>query len=127
MSYTPEHMMVWAEIPVSDLEAAQTFYEAVLQTSMKAEPMSPNPMLNFVTAEPSGVAGHIYPGKPSVDGRGPTIHLACPDTVEATMERVKAAGGTVVSEPIQIPPGRFAYCLDPDGNSIGIFEMAKAA
>ena len=40
------------------------------------------------------------------------------------MERVKQAGGTVVSPIIQIPPGRFFYATDPDGNSIGLFEVA---
>jgi predicted enzyme related to lactoylglutathione lyase len=27
----------------------------------------------------------------------------------------------VVSPIVEIPAGRFAYCLDPDGNSIGLF------
>jgi predicted enzyme related to lactoylglutathione lyase len=34
---------------------------------------------------------------------------------------VVPAGGKVVSDPIAIPAGRFAYCLDPDGNSFGLF------
>jgi predicted enzyme related to lactoylglutathione lyase len=37
------------------------------------------------------------------------------------MERVTANGGQVVSPVVQIPSGRFAYCLDPDGNSFGLF------
>jgi hypothetical protein len=32
-----------------------------------------------------------------------------------------ASGGEVVSPIITIPAGRFAYCLDPDGNSFGLF------
>lgn len=127
MTHTPEHMVVWAEIPVRDMAAAQTFYESVFLTSMAVESNAPNPMVNFVTASPGGVAGHIYPGEPASDGRGPTIHLACPDTLEQTLDRVKAAGGTVLSDAIQIPPGRFAYCRDLDGNSIGVFEASQAA
>ena len=38
------------------------------------------------------------------------------------MQRVTENGGTVVSPVIEIPAGRFAYCLDPDGNSIGLFN-----
>ena len=64
----------------------------------------------------------LIPGKPAPDGTGPTIHLACPDTLEDALERVTKAGGRVVSDPISIPAGRFAYCLDPDGNSIGVFS-----
>ena len=50
------------------------------------------------------------------------MHLACPDTLEATMERFVKAGGEIVSDPIAIPAGRFAYGLDPDGNSVGLFQ-----
>ena len=71
------------------------------------------------------VGGHLYPGKPAADG-GNTIHIALPDSLEAGIERCKAAGGEVVSPPIQIPPGRFAYAKDLDGNSIGLFEPANA-
>ena len=45
-----------------------------------------------------------------------------PGYLEALFSRVRAAGGTVLSEPISIPAGRFAYTRDPDGNSIGLFE-----
>ena len=37
-------------------------------------------------------------------------------------DRVWEAGGKVVSDPISIPDGRFAYTLDPDGNSFGLFS-----
>ena len=43
------------------------------------------------------------------------------DTGTATVS-VTDAGGTVLSEAIEIPAGRFAYCLDTEGNSIGIFS-----
>ena len=69
-----------------------------------------------------GVAGHLYPGKPAPEGAGPTVHLASPGILEDALERVRQAGGQVLSEPFSIPAGRFAYCLDPDGNSIGIFS-----
>ena len=52
---------------------------------------------------------------------GPTIHLAVAEPIEEAMERVTENGGKVVSPVIQIPAGRFAYCLDPDGNSFGLF------
>jgi predicted enzyme related to lactoylglutathione lyase len=37
------------------------------------------------------------------------------------MERVTGNGGRIVSPVIEIPAGRFTYCLDPDGNSFGLF------
>ncbi len=122
---TPEHFVVWTEIPVTDLDRAIKFYDAVFQTTLKREDMDENPIAMFPTAGSDGVAGHLYPGKPASDGTGPTIHLACPDTLEQTMDRLDNAGGKILSDPITIPPGRFCYCLDPDGNSIGLFESAK--
>ncbi|WP_417684623.1 VOC family protein [Roseibium sp.] len=122
MTFKPDNFAVWFELPVTDIDAAIAFYNEVFQISLtKVEDMGPNPMAMFPASE-NGVAGHIYPGKPPARGTGPTVHLACPDGLETTMERFARAGGEVVSDPIAIPAGRFAYCLDPDGNSVGLFS-----
>ena len=78
-------------------------------------------MAMFPTPNQAGIAGHLYPGKPAPAGTGPTVHLASPDKLEDALKRVTAAGGEVVSDVISIPAGHFAYCLDPDGNSISLF------
>ena len=116
------HIVVWSEIPVTDMDRAKRFYGAVLEQKLTDETNAPNPMANF-TAPDGAVSGHIYPGKPAPKGTGNTVHLAAPGKLEATMERVREAGGEVVSPAVDIPPGRFFYALDPDGNSIGFFEM----
>ena len=127
MSFQPQHFAVWAEIPVSDMSRAVEYYESVLQTKLKLSEDGPNPMATFVTAdEAGGVSVHLYPGKPAQRGEGPTIHLSCPGLLEETLERVKQAGGEVVSDIIAIPPGRFFYSVDLDGNSIGFFSSANA-
>lgn len=119
----PENAVVWTELPVSDMAKSMAFYAAVLGNELKENNEGPNPMADLPVKDiMNGVAGHLYPGKPAPAGTGPTIHLALPDSLEAGMERVKQAGGQVVSPPIEIPAGRFAYCLDIDGNSIGIFQ-----
>lgn len=120
MSFKPDHFTVWFELPVTDLGKSITFYNDVFQTELIKEDMGPNPIAMFPVQE-GGRAGHLYPGKPPAKGTGATVHLAVPDTLEATMERLVTAGGEVVSDPIAIPVGRFAYCLDLDGNSIGLF------
>ena len=45
------------------------------------------------------------------------MHLAAPAPLEESLERMKKTAATVVSPIVSIPPGRFAYCLDPDGNT----------
>lgn len=117
---TPANVAVWFEIPVTDMGRAKDFYEAVLRTRLKDENAGPNPMAVF-PADERGVAGHLYPGKPSAPGSGNTVHLAAPEPLEAAIDRVREKGGKVLSDVIVIPAGRFAYCQDPDGNSIGLF------
>lgn len=119
----PADAAVWFEIPVTDLGKAKAFYTAVLKTGFTDQNDGPNPMAIFdYSAAPDGVSGHLYPGKPAPPGTGNTVHLAVMDDVESAMKRVEAAGGKVVSPVIEIPAGRFVYCMDPDGNSVGIFS-----
>lgn len=119
----PVHAAIWFEIPVTDMEKAKKFYSAVLGTEFTEQNDGPNPIAIFgYSAEEQPVSGHLYPGKPAREGNGPTIHLAVADDVNSAMERLERAGGKVLSPVIEIPAGRFAYCLDPDGNSIGLFS-----
>ena len=121
MSFAPEHFTAWVEIPVTDLDRAMAFYNAVFTIDMQQDDTGPNPVAFFPTASIGGVGGHLYPGTPAKDGRGPTVHFSCPDALEDAMARVKQAGGTVLSEVIAIPVAKFVYCLDPDGNSFALF------
>ena len=120
-AHAPSHAAVWFEIPVSDLARAQAFYGAVLQSEPRLDEKGPNPIAVFVASDADAVAGHAYPGRPAAPGTGPTIHLAAPEPLEEAIARVAPHGGQVVSPIISIPAGRFAYCLDPDGNSFGLF------
>ena len=119
--FIPENAVVWAEIPVSDMARAKAFYAAVVGAELNDQEGGPNPMSVFAAKDRAAVAGHLYPGKPAAPGTGPTIHLAV-EAVGPAMERVAANGGQVVSPVIDIPAGKFAYCLDPDGNSFGVFS-----
>jgi len=122
MSDMPKNTAVWFEIPVTDLDAAQRFYEQVLAISMTRNDDGPNPVVLFSSMADNGVSGHLYPGKPAAAGAGNTIHLAVDGPLEEAMARVTAAGGQVVSPAIDIPAGSFFYAIDPDGNSIGLFR-----
>lgn len=122
MSYAEANTAVWFEIPVTDLARSKSFYGAVLNAELTDQEMGPAPSAVFPKSADQSVAGHLYVGKPGTPGAGNTIHLAANGGLEPSLERVKAAGGQVVSDIIVIPDGRFAYCLDPDGNSFGLFS-----
>jgi predicted enzyme related to lactoylglutathione lyase len=119
---TPDNAIVWFEIPVSDIKRSKAFYDAVLKSKLEDDNTGPNPMAIFSIKDmKAGIAGHLYPGKPAKSGTGNTVHLLAPEPLEDSLERLKKAGGKVVSDIVKIPPGRFAYCEDLDGNSIGLF------
>lgn len=120
-AFTPQNAVVWFEIPVSDLARAKAFYGAVLQNELEEQDMGPNRTAVFQRAEGGGASGHLYEGKPSAPGTGNTVHLAVAEPLEDALARLSAHGGKAVSPVVEIPQGRFAYCLDPDGNSIGLF------
>lgn len=124
---TPPNAAVWFEIPVTNMGGGKALCAvvldtelAVLDTELKDDNTGPNPFAILPTSD-QGVAGHLYPGKPAASGAGNTVHFASPEPLEAALERVKQIGGEVTREIFTIPPGRLAYRLDPDGNSIGLF------
>jgi predicted enzyme related to lactoylglutathione lyase len=69
-------------------------------------------------------------GSPGIDGgiMGRAFAQAVINTVEVeslqeTMEKVKAAGGKVVHGPNEVPGvGMHAYCADVEGNLFGLME-----
>lgn len=121
---TDRPIVVWSEIPVTDIDKSVGFYNDVFGYEMKVDNSGPNPMA-ILGGSMDEAGGHLYPGKPAPDG-GNTIHLALPDGLEAGVARCKSAGSTVLSDPIPLPAGRFVYAKDLDGNSIGLFESAAA-
>ncbi|MYM55098.1 VOC family protein [Thalassovita mangrovi] len=122
---TQQPIVVWSEIPVSDMQKSIAFYETVFGYDMKLDETGPNPIAVLGSAL-NAVGGHLYPGKPAEAGQGPTLHLAVPGALEDAATRCAQAGGTVLSGPVAIPPGRFVYARDPDGNSLGLFEPKVA-
>ncbi|MDA9207928.1 VOC family protein [Octadecabacter sp.] len=118
-------MTAWVEIPVTDLEASVAYYDEVFgwKSTIRTD-MGPNPIANLNDGMDAGGA-HLYPGMAGA-GTGSTTHLAISGTIEAAAKRVAKAGGQVVGPVVDIPPGRFQYTLDLDGNSIGLFEPKVA-
>ena len=120
-----QSIVVWSEIPVSDMKKAVAFYNEVFDWQMTIDESGPNPMA-ILGGNMDTAGGHLYPGTPA-SGNGPTVHIAVSDRLEDATIRCRKAGGTVIGDIVTIPPGRFVYANDPDGNSIGLFEPAKAA
>ena len=116
--------VVWTEIPVTNLEASAAFYADVFGWKMEIAAMGPNDAAVF-NGETQSIAGHLYAGSPAKDG-GAVIHLALPGSLEEGITRCEAAGGQITSPEIEVPPGRYVYAKDLDGNTLGLFEPKAA-
>ncbi len=113
--------LVWVEIPATDLNRAKGFYETVLETSLIENNDSPQTM-QMIPSKGDSMCGHLYEGKPATSGDGSTPHFSTTSELAGAMERIKSAGGEVVSEPIPLPAAAFFYAKDTEGNSIAIFR-----
>ena len=121
MSDMQHDQLVWVELPANDLDRAKNFYEAVLETSLIENNDGPQTM-HMIPSKGESMCGHLYEGKPATAGDGPTPHFSTTTELADAMERVRNAGGEVVSEPIPLPNAAFFYAKDTEGNSIALFR-----
>lgn len=124
MNTQPAPLVVWTEIPVRNLQKAVEFYNAAFGWSMEISTDGPTSYA-LLGGRMDTVGGNLFEGKPSEPGSGNIVHLAVPQLEEAKATWEKA-GGKIASDPVEIPPGRFVFATDPDGNTIGLFEPAMS-
>jgi predicted enzyme related to lactoylglutathione lyase len=117
----------WFEIPVSDIDRAQRFYESVLARTLRREAMGDQVLAVFPYDEPNA-GGCLLPGtnKPAANGQGVLIYLDCMPSIDAALKRVEASGGAVVAAKTALPPGMgfYAHVRDTEGNVVGLHALA---
>ena len=113
----------WFEIPVSDLAAAQRFYEALLGRPMQGPQDMGGERMTVFAHEKPGAGGCLVrrDGHRAVQG-GVMIYLDSAPGVQAALDRAQAAGVRVVTPRTLIAPGicYFAHVADVDGNVVGL-------
>lgn len=121
MTDTERDRLVWVELPATDLNRAKAFYETVLETTLVTDDNGPQ-TIHMIPGKGDAMCGHLYEGKPATAGDGSTPHFSVSGELLEAMERIKSAGGEVVSEPIPLPMAAFFYAKDTEGNSIALFR-----
>lgn len=109
------HEIDYLEFTVTDMAEAQRFYEAAFDWAF-----------NEYGAEYAGIrkkdGGEV--GGLRLDSEvqtgGPLVILYS-DDLEATLERVRAAGGVISGEIIPFPGGRRFRFRDPSGNELAVW------
>ena len=119
----------WFEIPTTDINRAQKFYEAVFKIEMTALDFQNIKMRMFPLDDPmNGVGGTLV----STDGfhkssatEGPLIYLNGNPDVQDFLDRIEPAGGKILVPKTKISDeyGDMAVFIDSEGNRIGIHSQ----
>ena len=119
--------VAWFEIPVRDIDRAQTFYANLLGAPLRRESMGGNTLAVFPYSG-SGVGGCLMAGADVVEpsSSGTLVFLDAGPSLDAALARVDAAGGRVATPKVQLPDGMgcYAHITDTEGNRVGLHAMA---
>lgn len=125
MTTTP---ISWFEIPTRNIDAAVSFYEGALDSTLRREDNPHVKMAIFPYGD--GVGGALCQGR-GLEPRdhGAVVYLRVRDTKEATCARWTKAGGKLVSPIIELPDGigRIAQVLDGEGGRVALHEPGSGA
>ncbi len=120
----------WFEIPATDLARATKFYETIFGIQLIAMDMPNIKMRMFPLEDMNGVGGAICDSggfhKPSVTD-GPMIYLNGNPDVQTIMDKVEAAGGSIMVPKTEISPeyGYMGVFIDTEGNRIGLHSVGQ--
>lgn len=124
-----ENAISWFEIPTTDLDRAQKFYEAIFEIELIKMDFPNISMRMFPVKDPmKGIGGALVNSggfhKPSATD-GPLIYLNGNPNVQAVLDKVEAAGGQIALPKTEISPeyGYMAIIIDTEGNRIGLHNI----
>ena len=123
MSHNAIH---WFQIPVTDLDRAQRFYETLLARSMRREQTGPQEVAVF--AYEDGIGGSLLKSptapQPSLDGA--VVYLNAGPSLDLVLSRANELGAKVLLPKLELPNGIgfVAQIVDCEGNRIGLHSPA---
>lgn len=124
-----EFSVAWVEIPVTDLDRAKTFYEALLEgecTPMPNVGGRESLYLPWIEGRVGGSLLKVAGFNPTPDG--PVIYFNVgekeDETLEIALNRAIAAGGTLTMPKLALggENGHIAVFTDTEGNTIGLWS-----
>jgi uncharacterized protein len=119
----------WNELNTRDLGAAKAFYGAVFGWTFEDNDMGEMGSYTSINLNGNMVGGMLDMAGRGVPSEVPAhwqVYFAVEDT-DATVEKAKSGGGSVMVEPLDIPAGRFAILTDPHGASFGVIALSAEA
>jgi predicted enzyme related to lactoylglutathione lyase len=126
---TFDNAISWFEIPVTDIDRGQRFYEAIFDITMQRMDMPGMKMCFFPLTDPmKGVGGTLCDSGgfhvPSED-KGPLIYLNGNPSIQTIVDRIVPAGGKIVVPRTLIAPeyGYMAVFIDSEGNRMALHSI----
>lgn len=126
---TFKHAISWFEIPATNIERAQQFYEAIFGIAMIPLENANFKMRMFPIEDPvTSIGGALMQVegfyKPSATD-GPLVYLNANPDVQIVLEKVEAAGGKVIVPKTEISPeyGHMAVFIDSEGNRVALHSV----
>ncbi|MGZ3839958.1 MAG: VOC family protein [Flavisolibacter sp.] len=120
----------WFELPATDLDRAQKFYESLFGFSLIPLDLPQIQMRLFpVHDNQNGVGGALCKAgdfyRPSGTD-GPLVYLNANPDVQRILDRVEAAGGKILVPKTEISPeyGHMAVFLDTEGNRVALHSIS---
>ncbi len=121
---TKKDSLNWFELYVADFDRAKRFYEAILKAPLQEAPCNGR-MAVFPHDNMAGVGGAITQmDGVSPGGGGTLVYLNVEGDLDGTLERIPAAGGSVVKPKTSIGEhGFIAIFKDTEGNCVGLHSL----
>jgi uncharacterized protein len=119
--------VVHFEVPFDDADRARGFYKEIFGWQLQE---MPEMNYTLVMSGPSGDSGPTETGfinggmmaRQGGPAQGPVIVIDV-ESIDATLERIRARGGSAVGEKMPVGETGFAaYAKDSEGNVIGLWE-----
>ena len=133
---TMTNPVVHFELPANDRERMKEFYSKTF--GWKLNQMG-SEMGNYVVAEtgetdenrmmkkPGMINGGLYTVTPDMPPQHPSVVISV-DDIDAHVQKVKDAGGTIQGEPMEIPGvGKYVSFVDTEGNRLSMLQPVMAA
>lgn len=123
-----KHAINWFEIPATDIQRAQTFYESIFEVELAFMDLGENHKMAVFPGQMDSISGAIayHPEwyNPS-NSDGPLIYLNANPDLQIVQDRIESAGGSVAIPKRQISPnhGYMAVFIDSEGNRIALHSQ----
>ena len=116
----------WFEIPVSDIERAVAFYEAILGQPLHQMEVNAGYPMALLPAGEGGIGGALVQGPEYTPATtGVVVYLNGGRDLSDILDRVPAAGGQIIMPKTSLGDhGAAAYFLDSEGNRLGLQSPA---